>query len=270
MLTSVDDVTQWLKLQEETVIMVSAFLAPVKSYLDRCDSDPSHADDMTGVYQLHTLVQDWDEGRVLRNLKQLNLEPYYHPIRDPRHLLEIHTTAQTIPSKRRAGGDFVAQIMSYVDSMSEAVLALAKVPPSAFSVTLAAGTPFTAYLLISRLVEGASSYIYIADAYLDVTVFDRYLFRAKDDVQVSIRTNPVNWNKKGWKEHFEQAEALFRAEHLKYDRKDVSSLHARYLITDTGAWRIDGSIKDAASGKDCPVHTISPEERERVIAELFS
>jgi hypothetical protein len=148
-------------------------------------------------------------------------------------------------------------------------LAFAKVPPPPFSVTLAAGTPFDAYLLVSRLIESATQYVYIADAYLDASLFDRYLYRVRDDVRVSLRTNPVVWNRKGWKEQFEQAEALFAAQHPAYDRVDRGDLHARYLIIETGGWRIDGSIKDIASSKNCPMHTISPEERDQVIADLF-
>ena len=33
---------------------------------------------------------------------------------------------------------------------------------------------------------------------------------------------------------------------------------------------MDGSIKDIAAAKDCPIHTITPEERDRVLTELFS
>ena len=109
-----------------------------------------------------------------------------------------------------------------------------------------------------------------ADAYLDASVFDRYLYRVKAGVRVSLRTNPGNWKRKGWKEQFEEAEALFCAQHPEYDRSDRDNLHARYLITETGAWRIDGSIKDIAAAKDCPIHTITPEERDRVLTELFS
>lgn len=269
-LTRAEDVTGWLKLQEEIVILVSAFLAPVKAYLQKCESDSNHAEDMASVYQLHTVVQDWDEMQLLKGLKKLNLEPYYHPIRDPRYKLVIHTTHQTIPSRRRAGAEFQRMIKGEVDAMSEAMLALAKVPPPPFSVTLAAGTPFSAYLLILRLVEAATQYLYIADAYLDASIFDRYLYRAKDTVCVSLRTNPANWKNRGWKEQFEQAEALFVAQHSSYDRADRTDLHARYIITETGAWRIDGSIKDVAATKDCPIHTIRPEERDKVVADLFS
>ena len=92
MLTSAEEVTRWLKMQEEVVVVVSAYLAPVKVYLAKCEADPAYADDMAGVYQLHTLVQDWDESLLLHSLKKLNLYPYYHPFRDPRHMLEINTT----------------------------------------------------------------------------------------------------------------------------------------------------------------------------------
>ena len=270
MLTSAEEVTRWLKLQEEVVVVVSAYLAPVKAYLTKCEADPACVDDMAGVYQLHTLVQDWEEGLLLDSLKKLNLYPYYHPFRDPRHRLEINTTNQTIPSRRRPSNEFVRLIRSGVDAMSEIVVAFAKVPPPSFSVTLAAGTPFGAYLLVSRLVESATQYVYIVDAYLDASVFDRYLYRVKDGVRVSLRTNPGNWRRNRLKEQFEEAEALYFAQHPEYDRTDRGDLHARYLITETGGWRIDGSIKDIAAAKDCPIHTITPEERDRVLTELFS
>ena len=154
--------------------------------------------------------------------------------------------------------------------MSEVIVAFAKVPPPPFSATLVAGTPFESYLLISRLVESATVYVYIADVYLDASVFDRYLYRVKNGAKVSLRTNPDNWNKRGWKEQFEQTEALFKAEHANYERINRTDLHARYLITETGGWCIDGSIKDIAATKDCPIHTITPEEREKIVTELFT
>jgi hypothetical protein len=270
MLTSAEEVTRWLKLQEDVVIGVSAYLAPLKAYLAKCAADPAYADDMSRVYQLHTLVQDWDQGLLHHSLTKLKLEPYFHPFASRQNVLVANTTSQTIPSQKRPSDEFVGLIRSVVDVMSEVVVALAKVPPPPFSVTLAAGTPFDAYLLVSRLVEGATQYVYIADAYLDASVFDRYLYRAKDGVRVSLRTSPDSWNRKGWKEQFEQAEALFSAQHPDYDRADRNDLHPRYLITETGGWRIDGSIKDIAAAKDCPIHTITPAERERVVTELFS
>jgi len=270
MLTSAADVTRWLKTQEDVVIVVSAFLAPVKQYLARCEADPSYADDMNGVYQLHTLVQDWDDGSLIQSLKELNLYPYCVPFIAPRNGLVTDVTSQTIPSCRRSPEDFLSLIRGRVDAMSEIVVALAKVPPPPFSATLAAGTPFDGYLLVSRLIASATEYVCIADNYLDASVFDRYLYRVGDGVRVSLRTNPCNWRKKGWKEQFEQAEAMFLGQHANYERLDRSDLHARYLITETGGWRIDGSIKDIAVSKDCPIHTITPEEREKVLAELFA
>jgi hypothetical protein len=270
MLTSAEEVTRWLKLQEEVVVLVSAYLAPLKAYVAKCEADPAYADDITGVYKLHTLAQDLDEMLLVQSLKKLNLDTYWLPFHRPSGLLKIKTTMQTIPSQKQPSHEFILLIRKYVDAISETVVAFAKNPPPSFSVTLAAGTPFDAYLLVSRLVESATQYVYIADAYLDASVFDRYLYRVKDGVRVLLRTNPSNWSRKGWKEQFEQAEALFSAQHPNYDRADRSDLHARYLVTEKGAWRIDGSIKDIAAAKDCPIHTVTPEERDRVVRELFS
>ena len=270
MLTSAAEVTRWLKTQEDVLILASAYLAPVKAYLKRCETDSAFANDMNAVYQLHTLVEDWDEGLLYRRLAELNLVPYYQAFSHPRNTLRIKVTSQTIPSRRLPTDKFLGLIRHEVDAISEVILAFAKVPPPPFSATLAAGTPFDGYLLVSRLVESATKYVYIADAYLDASLFDRYLYRVKPGVKVLLRTNPSKWNRKGWKEQFEQAEALFRAQHADYDRLYRGALHARYLVTETGGWRIDGSIKDIATTNDCPIHTITPEERDRVVGELFT
>jgi hypothetical protein len=270
MLQSAEEVTSWIKTQEQIVILMSAYLAPIKGYLSRCDADASYADDMNGVYQLHTLVQNLDGKLLYSSVKKLDLEPYYPPFMAPQRALVNNVTSQTIPSRRRPREKFLSLIRGSVDAMSEIVVAFAKVPPPPFSATLAAGTPFDGYLLVSRLVASATEYVCIADNYLDASVFDRYLYRVRDAVRVSVRTNTANWKRRGWKEQFEQAEAMFVAQHTNYERADRGDLHARYLITETGGWRIDGSIKDIAVSKDCPIHTITPEEREKVLAELFA
>jgi hypothetical protein len=179
-------------------------------------------------------------------------------------------TDQTISSRSLPASDYLGMVKDCETHMAEAMLALAKVPPPVFSITLAAGTPFDAYLLISCVVENATDFVYVLDAYSDASLFSRYLFRVKDGVQVSIRTSPSKWSKKGWNAQFEEAEALFRAQHPQYDRQDRDDLHARYLVTETGGWRVDGSIKDMAVSKDCPIHTLLPEEREKVIADYFA
>jgi hypothetical protein len=270
MLTSAAEVKNWLKLQEDVVVCVSAYLAPIKAYAAKCRADIEYADDINGVYQLHTLVQNIDLNYLHQSLSKLNLQSFYQPLVQPYHYLVSEVTNQTIPSVRKAGDDFVRLVETRTAAISEIVIALAKMPPPPFSVTLAARVPFDAYLLLSRIIESATDFVFIADAYMDASLFDRYLYRVNDGVRVSLRTNPSNWNKKGWREQFEQAEALFSVQHPQYERVDRADLHARYLITETGGWRIDGSIKDAAVAKDCPIHTITPEEREKVVADLFS
>lgn len=267
---SADELKQWLKTQEDIVILVSAYLSSIKDYIARCESDANYAADMNGVYQLHTLVQNWGGQLLYSSLKRLDLEPYFKSFSRPYGALVNNVTSQTIPSSKRPTETFLSLLQGSVTAMSEVVVAFAKVPPPRFSVTLAAGTPFDAYLLISRLVESATEYVCIADNYLDASVFDRYLFRVGNAVRVSLRTNPSNWNRKGWKEQFEQAEALFLAQHPNYNRDDRDDLHARYLITETGGWRIDGSVKDIAAFKDCPIHTITSEERQKVLNDLFT
>ena len=270
MLKSSDDVKLWLKTQEEIVILVSAYLVPIKDYISKCESDSGFASDMNGVYQLHTLVQNWDSNLLHKSLRRLDLEPYFAPFVRPQGALVNNVTLQTIPSSRRPIEAFVQLVADSVASISEVIVAFAKVPPPPFTVTLAAGTPFDAYLLLSNLVSLATEFVCIADSYLDASVFDRYLYKVGNDVRVSLRTNPHNWKRKGWKEQFEQAEAMFSAQHTNYDRAYREDLHARYLLTEKGGWRLDGSVKDLARTKDCPIHTITPEEREEVLGNLFS
>lgn len=270
MIESARDVTTWLKAQQDIVVSISAYIAPIKGYVARCATEEGFADDMNGVYQLHTIVQNWNGVSLIQALQGLGLHPYYKPLGSPQGQLVRTVTAQTIPSTKRPADVFLAAVSSSIDAMAETVVALAKVPPPPFSVTLAAGTPFDAYILLSRLVESATEYVYVVDGYLDASLFDRYLFRVPDGVMVRLCTNPDNWNRKGWKEQFEQAEALFKIQHPEYERVDRVDLHARYLLTETGAWRIDGSIKDVAVAKDCPIHTIAPEERARILEDLFT
>ena len=58
-----------------------------------------------------------------------------------------------------------------------------------------------------------------------------------------------------------------------------TTVNGHYLLANIALARIYGydspvelmaSIKDIAAAKDCPIHTITPEERERVVKGLFS
>ena len=270
MLTSAEEVTAWLKTQEEAVLLIGAYLTPLREYVARCDADEPFTSDIGRVHELHALMRDFTKTGIYQGLDSIGLKGYYDRLLNSHFALIRNITAQTIPSERRDVKTFVSLMRSTADNMAEVMMAVAKAVPPPFSITLAAGTPFDAYLLISRLVENATDFIRIVDAYADASLFSRYLFRVKDGAQVSVRTSPSKWNKKGWKAQFEEAEALFSTQHHEYDRQDRDDLHARYLITETGGWRIDGSIKDIAVSKDCPMHTVTPEEREKVIADYFT
>jgi len=269
-LASSEEVERWLRAQQEVVILVSAYLAPIKTFLEECAAGSEDAADPGTVHRFHAVVRDWDWDQIRPHIADLNLDPYTPFLVGPQSTLVGLATAQTMPSECRASDEFANAIWRQVDKMSECVLAIAKSPPPTFSATLVAGSPFRAYLLLSHLIESATEYVLIADAYLDASLFDRYLYRVSDNVQVRLRTDSRHWNRRGWKEQFEQAEQLYSAEHPLYERVDRTDLHARYLITETGGWRIDGSIKDSSVSKDCPVHTIPPAERARVIGDLFS
>jgi hypothetical protein len=269
MLKNATEVQSWISTQEDVVILLSAYLAPIKEYLSKCESDTSYVDDMNGVYQLHTLAQNFDDNLIFTHLRSLDLEPYYKPLTSPQRAIVTNVTNQTISTRKRSKEDFLALLHGSVKAITEIVMSLAKVPPPQFSVTLVAGTPFNAYLLMTKIISSALEYIYIADNYIDATIFDRYLYRSNADVQIALSTNPKKWKRKGWKEQFEQAEQLFRAQHSNYKRIDRDDLHARYIITETGGWRIDGSIKDIAAKTDCPVHTLLPDECTEILNKYF-
>lgn len=270
MLKTQEEVIRWLRLQEEVVIRVSAYLLPIKEYLEQCQADASYASDMTGVHQLYTHAENWDASWLLQTLRKMNLEPYNSAFEDPRYRLVVHATSQTIPNRRVTNDAFLVHLRTDCSLLAELVIAFAKIPCPSFCANFAAGTPFDAYVLVSRLVEAATQRVCIVDAYLDETIFTRYLYRAGDGVQVSLCTYPDGWNRKGWRDRFEQAEKLFASQHVAYRRLNRNNLHARYLIVDDRGWWIDSSIKDIAVSKDCPIHTITSAEVDQVVADHFA
>lgn len=271
MVNSTDELKNWVKSQEHVVVLAGAYLAPIKDYVTRCKSDATWVTNIRGLSDLHALVQKWD-GQECRAhvVATMALPAYEREFRVAQAGLVDVVTSQSFPSTQRASEDFIVRLCAAIDRMSEVMVTFAKLPVPAFSVNLAANTPFDAYLLITRLMASATEHVYIVDNYLDVSLFDRYLYRIGGAVRVSLRTNPDKWKKKGWREQFEQAEALFARQRGNYDRADRPDIHARYVLTESAGWRLDGSIKDIAASTACPIHTISPEERQATLTQFFS
>ena len=59
-------------------------------------------------------------------------------------------------------------------------------------------------------------------------------------------------------------ETLFAAEYPNYERKLFSDLHDRYLINETNAYSLGGSIKDAAKKSDFSIMQVTEDKRNEL------
>lgn len=126
MLTSAEEIKDWLKTQEEVVLLVGAYLAPLRDYINRCDTDNAYAEDLNRVHELHSLMRDFTKTGIYQGLNDIGLAGYYDRLLQSHYALIRNVTAQTIPSERRDPNAFVSLMRSTATNMSEVMMAIAQ------------------------------------------------------------------------------------------------------------------------------------------------
>ncbi len=106
-----------------------------------------------------------------------NLEVYLVELTRQISRLSTRFGEQTLPSKARAKGDFVSGTRQNVNAISEIMIATAKSDPPTVEVDVKANNAFSAYLLLSDLIERCEHTLIVVDPYIDDSLFYRYLYR---------------------------------------------------------------------------------------------
>ncbi len=148
----------------------------------------------------------------------------------------------------------------HIERISEVMIAIAQIETPSIDVNIKADNSFSAYCLISSIIEGTRSELVLVDPYIDQTIFYRYLYRLSKDIKIKIVTDEDKL--KGIRlNEFESVEVLFQSEYPNYIRELRDSLHDRYIINEVNAYSLGGSIKDAAKKSDYSITQLTDEKR---------
>lgn len=197
-----------------------------------------------------------------------NYLTYYEHIASLYHHCASLLAIQTIPSKKKDTQVFLKDLQQWYNNLSEVAIAIAQIPSPPIDVHVKAQSPFQAYCFFIGLLLTVKDKLCLVDPYIDASIFYNYFFRLPNTIKIQIASSPENWNKTV-REQIEAVEPLFRAEYPNYSRKDVADLHDRYIITETSAYQLGGSLKDAAKKSDFSIVQISESRRLDLINQYF-
>lgn len=256
--------------QRDIVIQIGAYLSPIKEFIDQYHINPNYAEDINAIRQLISCVEnDFLRISVLNFLGDNNIMVYYIGIATPYHGFNNMVSNQLMPSQKRTKEKFIEELQINYDKMSEGMMVFSQIPLPQIDVTLKAACPFQAFMFFTNLFESISDCIYIIDPWFDASIFYRYLFRLPTKTKIRLLLNSSNWKDKIRKE-FKSAEQLFSLEYPNYIRRDDTTLHDRYIITNRFAYSLGGSIKDAAKKADYLVVQLTEEKRIELINKYFT
>ena len=263
---NIQEAREFQNSQAEVVARLGAFLVSLNAFRNTLVAENSYNIDLSEIRKLQPIVSDFMSRAVELNKFYTNYhyQTYYKEI--SRAVTQISTMLgnQTLQSKQLKNAEFLRKYCSPVEAISEVMLASAQIVISSIDANIKAGDAFTAYLFFSALFSSTLSELTVIDPYMDQSLFDRYLFKLNPRILIKLVTD--NDNLKGIKlSQFESVEKLFKIEYPKYQRESRKSLHDRYLITDTHAYSLGGSLKDAAIKSDFSVTELSDQKRQELV-----
>lgn len=265
MITDTKDVMIFLRAQQEAVIAIGAYLAPLLDFLKRCQESQDYANDANNLLRLQRHLTDEKFLEATdKFLRILGYEAYGGYVRGPYHDSLDLLARQTIEKHRDQSETFVRNLTEQYERLASVMITLAKLPPPHLDTNIKAGSSFQAYCFFRSVLNEQAKKAYLFDPYVDASVFYLYLYALPTDAEVRIVTSPSKWGERVRKE-FEAAESLFKQEYPDYDRIDANDLHDRHLIVDRVAYSLGGSLKDAAKKADFHVRAVSQETGEELI-----
>lgn len=253
--------------QKEIVAMAGAFLVPLKSFSDSISTSEGRGLDLAGVRRLQPIVSDFmsKAGDINQFCTKYHYPTYYKEIIRPASRIATLLGNQTLPSKELEIVPFKQQIDTHIEGISEVMIATAQIVTPSVDANVKAGNAFSAYCFFSSVIDGTISELILVDPYIDQSVFYRYLYRLPKETKIKIVTDRDKLKGERLKE-LESVEVLFESEYPNYTRELRDSLHDRYLINETNAYTLGGSIKDAAKKSDYSIVQLTDEKRAELCA----
>ena len=260
-----EEAREFQNSQQEVVTVIGALLASLKGFSISLTDDGF--DDLAGVRKLQPIVSEFTSTNAASLggfCEKFHYPTYQREIIRPLGRITNLLGNQTLASKKIGSEQFKEQLDSHVEAISEVMIALAQIIPPAIDVNLKASNPFSAYCFISNILSSVSYSLIVIDPYLDQSIFYRYLYRLDNSIQIKLVSDESKLTGQRLNA-FNSVEALFKTEYPNYELKLLQNLHDRYVLTETNAYTLGGSIKDAAKNSDYSITQVSDEKREELL-----
>ena len=267
-MNNIDDALKSQCEQQDIVIKIGACLAPIGVFLEKCKGDQSFAADINAIRRLQPSVGNQSFLTAVHQfLSRYNYIAYFGGIASPYSSFANLLAQQTLPSKKKDTSTFINDIENNYNVMAETLSAIAQIPLPPVDLTIKAQNPFTAYCFITHILSTVKDYLYVMDPWIDATLFYRYLYQVPKTTKIRIISSSNNWGNKI--KEVESVEELFKVEYPNYGRKDDPTLHDRRIITETAAFSLGGSIKDAAKKSEYTIVQLAETSRQELIKDHF-
>jgi len=262
---SFEQISEFQQGQREIVSRLGAFLSQLSTLIEVIDQgDETDLD--SKIKSLQPVIGEFisQASLIHKFLNKHHYMAYYRSIVPISNSIATILANQTMPSKKAKSEVFKRQYESYVNEISEAMIAIAQLLAPNVDVNIKARNPFSAYCFINSLMKSSQNMIMVVDPYIDKTIFLRYLSDLPSGSDIKIVTDPEKLKGRRLSE-YESIEASFVTEYPNYERKMVNNLHDRYLVSDGIAYNLGGSIKDAASKSDYSIVQVSEEKKIEIL-----
>ncbi len=244
--------------QRDIVAMIGAFLVPLKSFSESLSPEREY---MTAIKKMQPIVSEFMSslGLLAQFCDNYHYPTYITEVKRPAVRISALLGNQTLPSKNIELEPFKSQLDDHIEGISEVMIAVAQIVAPTVDANIRASNSFSAYCFFSSIFDSISSSVIIVDPYINQSIFYRYLYRLPVTTNIKIITD--NNNLTGQRLFsLEEVEVLFSSEYQNYQRVSSNNLHDRYLITETNAYSLGGSIKDAAKNSDYSITQVSEEQ----------
>ena len=252
--------------QRDVVSKLGAFLTRLDSYSKFLETAQCMSTEVAEIRKLQPIVGEFMlcYSEIHHFLNEFHYVAYAGHIGSSGNTISKLLANQTMPSKHLEIRVFKQQFDIAMNTISEAMIAIAQIASSPIDTNLRAGNSFSAYCFINSIINTSSSQLIIVDPYIDKTVFYRYLSGLSNELSITIATDSRKL--KGSKlEEFESVEELFKNEYPNYKRKMFDDLHDRYLVNEVHAYNLGGSIVHSAYRSDFSVVELGDDKKSEIV-----
>ncbi len=145
-------------------------------------------------------------------------------------------------SGRQRQSNYLARLNAYETALKTATSDLQMSMPEETAGIYQAEDPFAFYNDLRDILDRASGEIFIADAYIDNSLFELYLGNLNKTIKLRVLSNNLPGNTLA-------VAKLFAASRQSFELRTSKSLHDRAIFVDDRCWIVGQSVKDAATKK---------------------